>query len=154
MTLLGLGSILADIPKPVRSRITQRLSEILTPVAPVHVGIQDGYAGELPRIYLTPGRETIERDYGYERRSSEYSITIMVDVREYAEPEYELADRLIASISRVIAVPDEHMDSLVESITLTGTRPGYREDQGNMIGAELSYTIIYAADPADPDHAI
>lgn len=154
MTVLGAASILADIPKPVRSRITQRLAEILTPVAPVFVGLPDGYAEELPRIYVTPGRETIEREYGYERRASEYSIAVMVDVREYAEPEYELVDRLIAGISRVIAAPDNQMDSLIESIALTGTRPGYREDQGNTIGAELSYTISYAADPADPDNAI
>lgn len=154
MTILGIGSILADIPRPVRSRITMRLSEILATLATVRIGMRAGYAEEAPVIYLTPGRESIEPAYGFNAKTSEYTIILTVDQRDYEIDDYEIVDRLIASVEQAIAIPDQQLDDLIERKTLTGTRPGYREDQGNLIGAELTYQIVYAADPADPDHAI
>jgi hypothetical protein len=145
---------LADIPKPVRSRITERLASMLASVAPVKVGLRQGYSDEAPVVYLMPGRESITRNYGTHQVESDFTISVIVDSSDYAIPEYEIVDRLIASVAQAINARDDVLDSVCERRTLTSTRPGYREDQGNMIGAELIYTVSYTADPADPETAI
>lgn len=154
MTLLGTASILADVPQPVRTRITTRLAALLDPLAHVTVGPDRGAFEERATIYITPGTESVERRYGCDTRAAQYTISAAVYAPDYLPPPYEMADRLSAQVAQVLATPDPTLAALVEGITLDSTAPVFPEEPGNMVGSRLTYTITYSADPVDPDNAI
>ena len=154
MTLLGTASILADVPQPVRTRITARLAALLDPLAHVTVGPDRGAFEERPTIYITPGPEPVERRYGSDTRAAQYVISARVYAPDYAAPPYEMADRVAAQVAQVLATPDQTLADLTESITLDSTDPVFPEEPSAMVGARLTYTITYSADPVDPDNAI
>jgi hypothetical protein len=154
MNLLGEASILADIPKPVRSHITARLAALLDPLAHVIVGPNRGAFEERPTIYVTPGREAVTRVYGADTRAAQYVISSAVYAPDYPVPEYEMADRLAAQVAQRLAEPDATLADLIETMTLDAAEPAFPDEPSGMVRADLTYTITYSADPVDPNHAL
>ena len=146
--------ILADVPKPVRSSITARLKALLDPLATVIVGPVRGAYEERATLYITPGREQLQRSYGCDQRAAQYLISAMIYAPDYPAPEYEMADRLAAQIAKVLATPDATIDALIDQIELTSAEPLFPEEPGALVGTTLTYTITYAADQADPNNPL
>lgn len=172
---LGLSGLdvaaagVATDPAPaglVATMITARLAEILAGCvtangylsdcgAEVRVGQTRGTASQAPCIYLTPGKEQVEARYGVSLVARQYTITGLAHTNQHqAWEEYELVDRVAIDVRRVLAIPDEPLQALIDSIQFDGATPGYTEDGGTLCGSALTYTVRYHADPIYPDTAL
>lgn len=150
----------------ISTQITARLVEILSGCtalngylsdcgAQVRVGQTRGTASQAPCIYLTPGKEHVEARYGASLFSRQYTITgLGHTIQHQSWEEYELVDRIALDVRRVLAIPDEPLQALIESMQFNDSTPGYTDEGGTLCGAALTYTIRYHADPTDPDTAL
>jgi hypothetical protein len=165
MTILGSPAGTGALLAPVRSQITSALKLALEQITvangylmdlggSVLVGQSRGYAGEAPKVYLTPGRETIDARYGLHSRDAEYAVVVIVDRSGYESPDYVLIDLLAGDVARAIGGDRPELRALCESVRLTAIRPGYSEAQGNIVGVELTYSVRYNSAAPEPHTAL
>lgn len=173
-TLLGDVSILAETPHPallMSVRVTRALASVLEGCtsangyisnvgAAVYLGKLRGGAVQAPCINLLPGRHS-PADPVYNpqwEQTREIEIRAALDANDYLDAaniqtldDIELVDLVIWDVRRCLALGRAALADLGAELRYQGDQPGYREDGGTVVGASLTYSVTYTADPADPD---
>ena len=149
---------------PVSTQITTKLAAMLADLrigndysvdigADVRIGQLWGQADDAPMVYLTPGRESGGGAYGTAQVEREYEVIGFVDARTSETDQHVLVDEVIWAIRQCLETYDAELAALGD-IRFTGSRPGYRESAGSIVGAAVSYQITYMVDPTAPTTAL
>lgn len=148
----------------VATQITNRLAAMAAAVtaangyvsdvgATVGVARQKGMADQAPASFILPGRQKVSDYYGELEVEREYSIRAFADTRSHsAFDEHALVDQIIWDLRRRFGAEDEEL-SLLCSWLVGDDRPGYTEDGGVIVGADMTITTTYrvaASDPSTP----
>jgi hypothetical protein len=171
---LGSASILAESNHPARLmsvRITRAIAAILGGCtstngylsnvgAAVYLGKLRGGAVQAPCINLLPGRHA-PADPVYNpqwEQTREIEIRAALDANDYLDDanvqaldDIELVDLTIWDVRRCLSLGRDTLSALGAELRYLSDQPGYREDGGTVVGASLTYSVTYTADPADPD---
>ena len=169
MTLLGDPLILAETPHPALLRsvqITHALAALLGTCtrangylsnvgATVRLGQLRGAAVQAPCVILIPGRHR-PTDAIYAPQSlqaREFEIRAALETNAFPTlSDIELVDAVIWDVRRCLAAGRDALSALDAELRFDGDQPAYRDDGGTVVGAALTYTCTYSADPADPDN--
>lgn len=154
----------------IRTQITARIAAMLATLTPydsrtgvgvnVRVGLRTVAAMAAPCVVLTPGPDRSVPGYGNSLTETEYAVTAYVNRKEsryadyIADPaaEWALVDAMIADIRGLMETSDATLAALVEHIGYRSGTPAYSEDGGEIIGAEIRYSVQYRIDLGDPDN--
>jgi hypothetical protein len=125
--------------------------------ATVFLGQLRGGKTQAPCCYVIPGQhDPTSVMYGAAREvRRSYEIKAIVDANDHATLEdIDLVDLIIWDVRSVIETNEDRLGGLVQRISWTGDRPGYREDGGSLVGASINYDVIYRVNIDDPTTAI
>jgi hypothetical protein len=152
------------MPTLVATQITAKLATMLAGItvangystgigAEVRVGQLFGQADDAPMVYLTPGREQGGGAYGVAQTTRDYEVIGFVDARTSELDEHALVDTITWDIRRCLETYNAALAALGD-IRFASARPGYREAAGSIVGAAVSYQIVYAVDVTAPTTAV
>lgn len=121
----------------------------------VFVGQLRGGAIQAPCTFVLPGAS---RDTAYYNGGRE--VTRQIEVRGFADAnaypdltDHALVDQVIWDLRQVLAA-DPPLGGLADDLRYVSDRPGYREDGGTIVGAALTYELVFNVDIADPSTSI
>jgi hypothetical protein len=123
--------------------------------ASVQVGQIRGTYRQAPAAFVLPGRQSGGGRYGEVREvTREIQVRAFADLNDHpALDEIELIDLVIWDLRRCIESYDESLAALVQRIRYVSDLPGYREEGGTIVGAALTYEIVYLVSITDPETA-
>jgi hypothetical protein len=108
-----------------------------------------------PAVFVTPGSEQAEGSYGGTHVRRTYEITGFASPEAHpALSDHALVDLIIWDLRQVLETYDATLHGLVELMRFTGSRPGYREASSNVVGAAVTYELVYAVAVTAPDTAL
>ena len=125
--------------------------------ATVYQGQLRGGAIQAPCIYLLPGRTAPGKPLmkGVKEKQRAYEIRGFVDSNDHkALSDVALVDLIAWDIERAVELITDRLGGLIDSIRWTGEQPGFREEGGTLVGAGVTYDIVYRTTLADPSAAV
>lgn len=153
----------------IRTQITDELITILKGIKSssgyrtnigknVYCAIDRGGSEEADCIYLVPGEETVEIEYGVMVTEITYEINGIVDsnitsITDFSNPRapWVLVDGVIEDIRTALESQNTDLESLITGINYISTLPEYPADGGTICGASMTFRIRYSSERGSPD---